>query len=101
MTLVTGLTGSAAALYTANELLTKNGQDDLITELVDTRNDPRLSRIFANKVIKIYPAFREFYGMEDAIEQVVSPFFAICRSTIPLRSKIHSWDVSMPIAAKS
>jgi serine protein kinase len=43
-------------------------------QLVDTRNDPRLSRIFANKVIKIYPAFAEFYGMEDAIEQVVSYF---------------------------
>ena len=43
-------------------------------EMVDTRNDPRLSRIFANKVIKIYPAFAEFYGMEDAIEQVVSYF---------------------------
>ncbi|MFT3814485.1 MAG: PrkA family serine protein kinase [Acidovorax sp.] len=43
-------------------------------ELLDTRNDPRLSRIFANKVIKLYPAFREFYGMEDAIEQVVSYF---------------------------
>ncbi|MGV8892721.1 MAG: PrkA family serine protein kinase [Burkholderiaceae bacterium] len=43
-------------------------------ELLDTRNDPHLSRIFANKVIKIYPAFKEFYGMEDAIEQVVSYF---------------------------
>jgi serine protein kinase len=42
--------------------------------MVDTRNDPRLSRLFANKVIKIYPAFAEFYGMEDAIEQVVSYF---------------------------
>jgi serine protein kinase len=41
---------------------------------VDTRNDQRLSRLFANKVIKIYPAFAEFYGMEDAIEQVVSYF---------------------------
>ncbi|MCC6851409.1 MAG: PrkA family serine protein kinase, partial [Rubrivivax sp.] len=41
---------------------------------IDTRNDPRLSRIFANKVIKIYPAFAEFYGMEDSIEQVVSYF---------------------------
>ncbi|MCL4740271.1 MAG: PrkA family serine protein kinase [Burkholderiaceae bacterium] len=41
---------------------------------VDTRNDPRLSRLFANKVIKIYPAFAEFYGMEDSIEQVVSYF---------------------------
>ncbi|WP_019142256.1 PrkA family serine protein kinase [Noviherbaspirillum massiliense] len=43
-------------------------------ELLDTRHDPRLSRIFANKVIKIYPAFREFYGMEEVIEQVVSYF---------------------------
>ena len=42
--------------------------------LVDTRNDTRLSRIFANKVIKIYPAFREFYGTEEVIEQVVSFF---------------------------
>ena len=42
--------------------------------LVDTRHDPRLSRIFANKIIKIYPAFREFYGMEEVIEQVVSYF---------------------------
>ena len=43
-------------------------------ELVDTRHDSRLSRIFANKVIKIYPAFRDFYGMEEVIEQVVSYF---------------------------
>src|SRR5690606_13149699 len=43
-------------------------------ELLDTRFDPRLSRIFANKVIKIYPAFRDFYGMEEVIEQVVSYF---------------------------
>ena len=43
-------------------------------QLVDTRNEPRLSRLFANKVIKRYPAFAEFYGMEDAIEQVVSYF---------------------------
>jgi len=43
-------------------------------QLVDTRNDPRLSRLFMNKVIKIYPAFRDFYGMEDTIEQIVSYF---------------------------
>lgn len=41
-------------------------------ELVDTRHDPRLSRIFANKVIKIYPAFREFYGLEEVIENIVA-----------------------------
>src|SRR2546423_5655058 len=43
-------------------------------ELVDTRNDPRLSRIFGNRMIRRYPAFREFYGMEDAIDQLVSFF---------------------------
>ena len=32
-------------------------------QMLDTRNDPRLSRIFQNKVIKIYPAFAEFFGM--------------------------------------
>ena len=43
-------------------------------QMVDTRHDQRLSRIFANKLIRRYPAFAEFYGMEDAIEQVVSYF---------------------------
>jgi serine protein kinase len=43
-------------------------------EFVDTSKDPRLSRIFSNKVIKRYPAFGEFYGMEEAIEQIVSFF---------------------------
>ncbi len=42
--------------------------------IVDTRNDSRLSRIFMNKMIKVYPAFRDFYGMEEAIEQVVAYF---------------------------
>jgi len=43
-------------------------------ELVDTRHDPRLSRLFSNRVIKRYPAFQEFYGMEDAIAQIVAFF---------------------------
>ena len=43
-------------------------------EQVDTRRDPRLSRIFSNKVIKVYPAFKDFYGMEETIEQIVSYF---------------------------
>src|SRR4051794_28568619 len=43
-------------------------------ELIDTRNDPRLGRIFGNRVIRRYPAFREFFGMEDAIEQIVAFF---------------------------
>ena len=43
-------------------------------ELVDTSRDPRSSRIFSNKLIKRYPAFEDFYGMEEAIEQIVSYF---------------------------
>ena len=43
-------------------------------ELVDTSRDPRLSRIFQNKVIKRYPEFSEFYGMEEAVENIVSYF---------------------------
>ena len=43
-------------------------------ELVDTSQDSRLSRIFANKVIKRYDAFAEFYGMEECIQQIVSFF---------------------------
>ncbi len=40
-------------------------------EMVDTRHDPVLSRIFSNKVIPHYPVFKEFYGMEEPIEQIV------------------------------
>ncbi|MEM9621777.1 MAG: PrkA family serine protein kinase, partial [Pseudomonadota bacterium] len=54
----------------AERLLTAIGEP----EFVDTSKDPRLSRIFSNKIIKRYPAFDEFYGMEDAIEQIVSFF---------------------------
>ncbi|MEM7001061.1 MAG: PrkA family serine protein kinase [Pseudomonadota bacterium] len=43
-------------------------------EFVDTSKDPRLSRLFSNKIIKRYPAFDEFYGMEEAIEQIVAFF---------------------------
>jgi len=43
-------------------------------ESIDTRNDPRLSRLFSNRIIKRYPAFAEFYGLEDVIAQIVSFF---------------------------
>jgi serine protein kinase len=41
-------------------------------ELIDTAKDPRLGRIFMNRTIRLYPAFSEFYGMEDTIERIVS-----------------------------
>ncbi len=43
-------------------------------ESIDTRHDPRLSRLFSNKILRVYPAFKDFYGMEDVIENIVSYF---------------------------
>lgn len=40
-------------------------------ELIDTRHDPILSRLFSNKVIARYSVFNEFYGMEEPIQQIV------------------------------
>lgn len=54
----------------AERLLTAIGEP----ELFDTSKDPRMSRLFSNKIIKRYPAFSEFYGMEESIEQIVSFF---------------------------
>ncbi len=40
-------------------------------EMVDTSKDARLGRIFMNRTIRMYPAFNEFYGMEETIERIV------------------------------
>lgn len=51
----------------AERLLTAIGEP----ERIDTRYDPVLSRLFSNKVINYYPVFKEFFGMEEPIEQIV------------------------------
>ena len=53
----------------AERLLTAIGKPTKI----DTREDPRLSRIFSNRVIFAYPAFSDFYGsdMMESIMEVV------------------------------
>jgi serine protein kinase len=43
-------------------------------QVVDTAKDARLGRIFHNRTIRIYPAFSEFYGMEETIERIVGFF---------------------------
>ncbi len=43
-------------------------------QLVDTTSNSRLSRIFSNKVIRRYPAFADFHGMEECIDQIVAYF---------------------------
>lgn len=55
---------------TAQRMLKAIGEPTII----DTRNDDRLSRIYSNRKIKVYPAFSDFFGMEDVIESIVSFF---------------------------
>jgi len=43
-------------------------------EIVDTSHDPRLGRIFMNRSMRVYPAFADFYGMEETIERIVGYF---------------------------
>lgn len=40
-------------------------------QMIDTSQDPRLSRIFSNKIIPYYEAFDEFYGLEDPIQEII------------------------------
>ncbi len=40
--------------------------------LLDTSSDQQLSRIFSNRVMRTYPSFGEFYGMEEVIDHIVS-----------------------------
>ena len=41
-------------------------------EVIDTSKDSRLGRIFQNRTIRQYPAFSDFYGMEETIERLVA-----------------------------
>jgi serine protein kinase len=43
-------------------------------KMVDTSKDARLGRIFQNRTVRFYPAFAEFYGMEETIERIVAFF---------------------------
>ncbi|TMV08446.1 PrkA family serine protein kinase [Ruegeria sediminis] len=43
-------------------------------ELVDTSQDPRLSRIFLNRTIKRYKPFQDIFGVEETIERIVGFF---------------------------
>ena len=58
------------ALYAsaAERLLDAIGE----AEVIDTSKDDRLGRIFQNRTIRRYPAFDDFYGLEETIERVVA-----------------------------
>lgn len=42
--------------------------------VIDTSEDPRLSRIHSNKKIRVYDSFSDFYGGEDSIERIAAYF---------------------------
>ncbi len=56
-------------------------------EVVDTAKDERLGRGFMNRTIKLYPAFHDFYGMEETIERIVG-FFRYAAQGLEERKQI-------------
>jgi serine protein kinase len=56
-------------------------------ELVDSSKDPRISRIFMNRTVKVYPAFKDFYGLEETIERIVG-FFRYAAQGLEERKQI-------------
>ena len=54
----------------AERMLAAIGEPDVL----DTSTDPRLSRIFLNRTLRVYPAFKDFFGMEDTVERLVAFF---------------------------
>jgi len=63
---------SDPAMYAsaAERMIKAIGEPDVI----DTQKESRLGRIFLNRTIKVYPAFKDFYGLEETIERIVSFF---------------------------
>src|SRR5437660_3850546 len=74
---------SAFYAGTAERLLKAIGEPIM----VDTSQDPRLGRIFSNRTIKVYPAFEDFYGMEETIERIVN-FFRYAAQGLEERKQI-------------
>ncbi|HYM30827.1 MAG TPA: PrkA family serine protein kinase [Candidatus Cybelea sp.] len=56
-------------------------------EVLDTSQDNRLGRIFMNRSIKRYPAFADFFGMEETIERIVG-FFKYAAQGLEERKQI-------------
>ncbi len=56
-------------------------------EIIDTSTNQRLGRVFLNRTIKRYPAFKDLYGMEDTIERIVG-FFRYAAQGLEERKQI-------------
>ena len=56
-------------------------------EAIDTSKDPRLCKIHGNRIIRVYDAFKDFYGMETVIESIVA-FFKYAAQGLEERNQI-------------
>ena len=59
-------TDSSLFASAAERMITAIGEP----QLIDSARDPRLGRIFMNRTLKVFPAFKDFYGLEETIEPV-------------------------------
>ncbi len=78
-------TDSSAYATAAERMLKAIGEP----KIVDTSSDSRLSRIFLNRTIKVYPAFKDFYGLEDTIERIVGFFQHAAQGLQESKSILH------------
>lgn len=67
------------ALCKTDRLVFANAAERMVAaignpEVIDTSEDSRLSRIHSNKKIRVYSAFKDFFGAEDAVERLVAYF---------------------------
>jgi serine protein kinase len=68
---VAGLAKHSSYYANAAERMLKAIGDPIF---IDTKKDSKLGRIFANQIIKTYPSFKGFYGLERTVESIVSYF---------------------------
>jgi serine protein kinase len=58
-------------------------------KIVDTSTDSRLSRIFSNKKMRVYDTFKDFYGIEESVERIVSYFNSFAQGLEESRQVIY------------
>ena len=66
--------------------------------LIDTRENPILSRIFSNKVIPHYECFSDFFGMEETIAQIVSYFKHAAQGLEERKQILYAGTLTTPYA---
>jgi serine protein kinase len=63
-------TDKSVAATPAERMLTAIGEP----LMVDTSKDTKLRKIFGDRLIRTYPTFNDFYGMEEVVDRIVSFF---------------------------